>query len=117
MTEHWSAALERLGACGEAVEWCRTQPDAQTAWERCEREDWMLWLLGCVGWPAGARAAYDAAMRPAWEAYDAAVRPARAARAASAAAVRRPARAYAASVRPAIRQAVPECPALERGSA
>ena len=38
--------LTALGACSEAVRWAETQPDAQTAWDACERPDWMLWLLG-----------------------------------------------------------------------
>jgi hypothetical protein len=38
--------LTKLGACHEAVEWARTQPDWETLWNNCERGDWMLWLLG-----------------------------------------------------------------------
>ena len=37
--------LSREGACQEAVAWTATQPDRQTAWDSCDRGDWMLWLL------------------------------------------------------------------------
>ena len=33
------------GACSEALAWLRTQPDAATAWEACERPDWLIWWL------------------------------------------------------------------------
>ena len=46
---HWSDALVRLGACGEAVEWAKTQPSLKTAWNTCERGDWMLWLAARIG--------------------------------------------------------------------
>jgi hypothetical protein len=42
---HWSRKLVALGACEEAVEWARTQPDFATAWNECKRGDWMIWLL------------------------------------------------------------------------
>lgn len=42
---HWSVALPK-SACSEAVEWATTQPDYETAWAKCERADWMLWLIG-----------------------------------------------------------------------
>ena len=41
---HWSAALKRLDACSDAVEWAATQPSLQVAWGNCERSGWMLWL-------------------------------------------------------------------------
>lgn len=44
MTKHWSDTLPP-NACQPAVDWCRTQPDAQTAWDRCRDGSWMLWLL------------------------------------------------------------------------
>jgi len=34
-----------LGACRSAIDWLETQPDFATAWAKCERSDWMLWLL------------------------------------------------------------------------
>lgn len=45
------AELERLGACDEAVEWVKTQPDPQTAWRNCERGDQMLWLAAQYAGP------------------------------------------------------------------
>ena len=41
---HWSDSLSNLDACRTAVDWARTQPDAETAWQVCERADWMLWV-------------------------------------------------------------------------
>ena len=38
-------ALRHLNACREALEWLKLQPDYATAWGKCERGDWMLWLL------------------------------------------------------------------------
>ena len=46
MSRHWSALLETLGACDEAVRWAATQPSHNRAWETCERGDWMLWIAG-----------------------------------------------------------------------
>jgi hypothetical protein len=43
---HWTERDLPRDACSDAVEWCRTQPDLQTAWMVCERGDWMLWLAG-----------------------------------------------------------------------
>jgi len=40
--------LTRLEACPEAAAWAETQPDLATAWNACERGDWMLWLAGRV---------------------------------------------------------------------
>jgi len=36
--------LENLNACSDAMEWVLTQKDYKTAWQNCERGDWMLWL-------------------------------------------------------------------------
>ncbi|NLZ31335.1 MAG: hypothetical protein GX885_11465 [Methanomicrobiales archaeon] len=36
--------LKKLSACHEAIEWVATQKDYETAWQNCERGDWMLWL-------------------------------------------------------------------------
>ena len=41
----WIERLEAIGACCEAIDWCKTQSDKQTAWENCGRGYWMLWLL------------------------------------------------------------------------
>ena len=38
--------LKALDACSEAIEWAREQPSLETAWQVCQRGDWMLWLLG-----------------------------------------------------------------------
>ena len=43
---NWSNALTVLGACPDAVAWAKTQPSLAVAWQRCERGDWMIWLLG-----------------------------------------------------------------------
>ena len=52
---HWSRKLKAIGACEEAVEWAADQPDFPTAWQACERADWLLWLAGKMadrpGWP------------------------------------------------------------------
>jgi len=41
--------IEEIGfnrkPCFDAVEWLEKQPDAQTAWNTCERGDWMWWAL------------------------------------------------------------------------
>ena len=36
--------LKKLQACEEAVEWASQQKSFPSAWEACERGDWMLWL-------------------------------------------------------------------------
>lgn len=41
--------LVELGACEDAVEWCRTQPSLRQAWRVCRRGDWMLWYAERVG--------------------------------------------------------------------
>lgn len=42
----WWRSLEALGACEDAVTWCKTQPSLTAAWASCERSDWMIWLIG-----------------------------------------------------------------------
>ena len=37
--------LEKLNACSDARAWVLTQKDYKTAWQNCERGDWMLWLV------------------------------------------------------------------------
>lgn len=44
----WIRDLECLGAFCEGLDWARSQPDRQTAWDVCERSDWMVWLLSEV---------------------------------------------------------------------
>lgn len=41
-----SDKLKRLHACADAQVWIDTQPDEATAWQACDRGDWMLWLIG-----------------------------------------------------------------------
>ena len=36
--------LKKLGACSVAVDWTNGA-DLETAWEKCERADWMLWFI------------------------------------------------------------------------
>ena len=43
--------LNELGACSEAIEWCRGR---EAAWDACERGDWMLWLCGRLAGPPGS---------------------------------------------------------------
>ena len=31
--------------CSDAIPWLNTQPDAATAWQNCQRGDWMWWTL------------------------------------------------------------------------
>jgi hypothetical protein len=42
--DHWTKKLEDFGACEEAIRWAATQPGPRTAWNECERADWMLWI-------------------------------------------------------------------------
>ena len=37
--------INHLHPCAEAAEWLETQPDIATAWNCCQRGDWMTWLL------------------------------------------------------------------------
>ena len=43
-----TALLRKFGACEDAREWCKTVPDLETAWNTCERSDWMMWALGAI---------------------------------------------------------------------
>jgi hypothetical protein len=38
--------IKQYHPCGEAVKWLSSYDDPQTAWNECQRADWMLWLLG-----------------------------------------------------------------------
>lgn len=49
-----SDALESVGACREPLRWVADFADAQTAWDACERGDWMLWVLGRLSGPPGS---------------------------------------------------------------
>lgn len=46
MSAHWSSKLVKLHACQEAVDYAKEHKTLQSAWDACERGDWMLWLLG-----------------------------------------------------------------------
>ena len=35
--------------CSEAIKWLLTQPDAEMAWNTCDRPSWMLWLAEKAG--------------------------------------------------------------------
>ena len=58
--------LKRLGACEEAVTFSKGFKSAQTAWDACERGDWMLWLIGrkitCAPWTDGRKKILACAM-------------------------------------------------------
>jgi hypothetical protein len=41
--------LINLDACREAQTWAAAYVDAQTAWDACERGDWLLWILARTG--------------------------------------------------------------------
>ena len=43
--KHWAESLPYT-PCADALAWLRTQPDAQTAWDKSERGDWMLYHAG-----------------------------------------------------------------------
>ena len=48
--------LNKLGACGQAVKWAKEMKNGQSAWDNCERGDWMLWLVGKMsGKPESAK--------------------------------------------------------------
>jgi hypothetical protein len=51
--------LKRLHACADAVAFAKDFPDLQSAWDACERGDWMLWLVGktinCPPWSEGRK--------------------------------------------------------------
>ncbi|MDP2730557.1 MAG: hypothetical protein Q8O55_08735 [Dehalococcoidales bacterium] len=44
---HWIDSWGTLNPtpCQESIDWAKTQPDWQTAWNNCERGDWMLHRL------------------------------------------------------------------------
>ena len=45
---HWSERLARLGACEEALDWCKSQPSPEAAWDACPRGDWLIWIAARV---------------------------------------------------------------------
>ncbi len=51
--KYWTDKLTYV-PCDEALNWLKTQPDAQTAWDKSERGDWMLFHAGkLAGKPGG----------------------------------------------------------------
>ncbi len=41
----WQRTIKRMEPCGDALEWAEGYDTIEEAWEKCERGDWMLWLL------------------------------------------------------------------------
>ena len=41
----WKAKLKALGPCPEAYRWAVKHKTLREAWRKCERGDWMDWLL------------------------------------------------------------------------
>ena len=37
--------FNKLGACKPAKEWSASQVDLESAWNNCEKSDWMIWLI------------------------------------------------------------------------
>ena len=42
--KHWTDELTQMAACAEAVKWAKNYETLQSAWDVCERGDWLLWL-------------------------------------------------------------------------
>ena len=42
----WLDKLKALDPCHEAWKWVLTQNSPQELWDKCDRIDWMMWLLG-----------------------------------------------------------------------
>ena len=40
--------IKKYRPCQKAVTWLDQQKDWTTAWQTCERPEWMLWLLGKI---------------------------------------------------------------------
>ena len=43
--KNWIKPIKKMGACSEALEWAEDYKTIEGAWQKCERGDWMLWLL------------------------------------------------------------------------
>lgn len=64
------AALRRLGACPESLEWITNQQFAtiQEAWDECTRADWMLcYYLWQNGTPSISHEFYEASFQYLWK--------------------------------------------------
>ena len=46
MDKIYIGKLKNLNACQDAVDWCKQYSTPEEAWNKCERGEWMLWLLG-----------------------------------------------------------------------
>lgn len=49
MKADWQNKLKRIYPYPAILKWARAYPDAETAWAKCERGDWMLSILCRVG--------------------------------------------------------------------
>jgi tryptophan-rich sensory protein len=69
--------FKKLGACKEGVDFARKYETLREVYENCNREDWLDWWMGAIGFEMSAsqRQAYNAAKQPAWEAYKAITQP------------------------------------------
>jgi len=43
--------IKHLDPCSKSIAWLRKYDDLQTAWDECERGDWMLWYAGMLSGP------------------------------------------------------------------
>lgn len=50
MPPHWTEKLIEKHACANAVKWAQQYPTALSAWNACERGDWLNWL--CSHFPS-----------------------------------------------------------------
>jgi hypothetical protein len=41
--------IGKYNPCLDALAWYKEQPDSRTAWEKCHRGDWMLWIATKLG--------------------------------------------------------------------
>ena len=46
MIKEWLEPFRKMRACEEALVWADGYASLDEAWAKCERGDWMLWLLG-----------------------------------------------------------------------
>jgi hypothetical protein len=44
-----STHIRELGACRRAIAWSESYDDLPTAWDACERGDWLLWYAAWTG--------------------------------------------------------------------
>lgn len=53
-SRHWTAKLEELKACKDAIDWCKTQPSLKIAWKTCKNPEWKIWLIGRLSGNVGS---------------------------------------------------------------